>query len=235
MRATVQQILDPDSPFWRRVAERRALGRLLLRLALFIVVASALYGAVMAGWRSPKLALYVALKMPVLLLGTTAIVMTLNWMLAGIFGAGLSFAQVVALTWGAMAVAALLLLSLTPVALFFTLSAAAASGPPAELRFTHNCLLVTHIALIAIAGSAGNLALVRGLRRLVPPSCRLAPVYTAWVLAFAAVGCQLSWMLRPFVGSPFFPVAFMRPDALERNFYEFVFAEVIPYILFGGR
>ena len=235
MRATVQQILDPASPFWRQVESRRDLGRMLLRLVLFIVLASALYGAVMAGWRSPRLALYVALKMPVLLLGTTSLVMTLNWMLAGIFGAGLSFAQVVALTWSAMAVAALLLLSMAPVALFFTLSSAATTGVASELQFTHNCLLVTHIALIAIAGAAGNLALVRGLRRLVPPRCRLTPIYTAWVLAFAGVGCQLSWMLRPFVGSPFYPVAFMRPDALERNFYEFVFGEVMPYILFGGR
>lgn len=235
MRGTVGQILDPASDFWRHVAERRDLGRVLLRLVLFIVLASALYGAVMAGWRSPRLALYVALKMPLLLLGTTSLVMTLNWMLAGIFGAGLSFAQVVALTWSAMAVASFLLLSLAPVALFFTLTSAATEGPSAELQFTHNCLLVTHISLIAMAGAAGNLALVRGLRRLVPPQCALTPIYMSWVLAFAVVGCQLSWMLRPFVGSPFFPVAFMRPDALDRNFYEFVFGEVLPYILFGGR
>ncbi len=235
MRSTVQQVLDPGSVFWVRVARQQQLGVVLLRLVLFIVAASMLYGAVMAGWRSPKLALYVALKMPVLLLGTTSLVMVLNWMVASLFGANLSLPQVIALTWSAMAVASLLLLSLAPVALFFTLTSASATGPAAELQFTHNCLLVTHIALIAIAGAAGNMALLRGLRRLVPPACALGPIYTGWVLSFAGVGCQLSWMLRPFVGSPFYPVAFMRPDALERNFYEFVFTEVLPYILFGGR
>ena len=235
MRSTVQQILDPASAFWGQVAAQRGLGRQMLRLLLFIIVASALYGAVMAGWRSPKLALYVALKLPMLLLGTTGLVMILNWMIASLFGADLSFAQVVALTWSAMAVAAFLLLSLAPVALFFTLTSAAAEGPPEELQFTHNCLLVTHISLIALAGAAGNMSLLRGLRRLVPPGCALTPIYAGWVIAFAGVGCQFSWMLRPFVGSPFFPVAFMRPDALDRNFYEFVFGEVVPYILYGGR
>ncbi len=235
MRGTVQQILDPTSTFWSRVAASQGLGRQLVRLLLFIVLASALYGAVMAGWRSPRLAFYVALKMPILLLGTTSLVMMLNWMLASLFGANLSFAQVVTLTWSAMAVAAFLLLSLAPVALFFTLTSAAADGSPAELQFTHNCLLVTHISLIALAGAAGNMSLLRGLRRLVPPGCALTPIYLGWVVAFAGVGCQLSWMLRPFVGSPFYPVAFMRPDALDRNFYEFVFGEVVPYILYGGR
>jgi len=235
MRATVQQILDPESAFWNQVAGGRELSATMMRLVVFVVTASALYGAVMAGWRSPTLALYVALKLPILLLGTTSLVMVLNWMIASICGAGLSFAQVITLTWSAMAVACFLLLSLIPVALFFTLTAAASDGPHAELQFTHNCLLVTHIGLIAMAGAAGNMALVRGLRRLVPQGCALSPIYAGWVLSFALVGCQLSWMLRPFVGSPFYPVAFMRPDALDRNFYEFLFTEVMPYILFGGR
>jgi len=51
---------------------------------------------------------------------------------------------------------------------------------------------------------------------------------------FAFVGCQMSWILRPFVGSPFYPVVFMRAECLQRNFYEFVFAEVLPYLLTGG-
>lgn len=235
MRYTVQQILDPESDFWNQVAGGRGLGTVMVRLVVFVVSASALYGAVMAGWRSPALAFYVALKFPILLLGTTSLVMVLNWMVASICGAGLNLFQVIVLTWSAMAVASFLLVSLAPVALFFTLTAAASVGAHDELRFTHNCLLVTHIGLIAMAGAAGNMALIRGLRRLVASGCALTPIYAGWVLSFALVGCQLSWMLRPFVGSPFYPVAFMRPDALDRNFYEFLFTEVLPFILFGGR
>jgi hypothetical protein len=33
-------------------------------------------------------------------------------------------------------------------------------------------------------------------------------------------GMQLTWILRPFFGSPDFPVQFLRPDALKGNFIE---------------
>jgi len=41
-------------------------------------VAGAAYGAALAGWRSPQLALYVAIKFPILLFGTTALVVCFN-------------------------------------------------------------------------------------------------------------------------------------------------------------
>jgi hypothetical protein len=103
------------------------------------------------------------------------------------------------------------------------------------LRLTHNYLLLTHIALIAGAGGAGNASLRRELARSARPGSPVRLVYWSWILSFALVGCQLSWMLRPFVGSPFYPVAFLRPDALQRNFFEFIFTEVLPYVLRGGQ
>ena len=41
----------------------------------------------------------------------------------------------------------------------------------------------------------------------------------------------MGWILRPFLGSPFYDVVFLRPDALDRNFYEFIFADVVPALL----
>ena len=74
-------LLRSRSVFWDRVREQRDIGRLVLVLLLCIVVSSAAYGAVLAGWRSPKLSLYVAIKLPILLIGTTSLVMMLNWLL----------------------------------------------------------------------------------------------------------------------------------------------------------
>jgi hypothetical protein len=181
--------------------------------------------------------MFVAVKLPLLMLGTTCIVMLLNWMVAAAMGSGLSFGQVMAITFGAMAVACWILLSLAPVAFLFMVTSTSHEAPTPlnsdRLRLEHNCLLLTHIALIALAGVAGNAALIQGLRQLVAKRCSLWRLYVCWIAAYAFVGCQLSWILRPFIGSPFFPVAFMRPDALERNFYEFVFTEVLPYVLGG--
>jgi hypothetical protein len=160
--------------------------------------------------------------------------MLLNWMSATFLGSGLTFKQVVAITYGAIGVACWILISLIPITLFFTFGVASYVGTPEDLRLTHNYLLLTHITLIAFAGMAGNSALRQGLQQVVVPTCSLKRVYWSWLLAFAVVGCQLSWILRPFVGSPFYEIQFMRPDALERNFFEFVFTEVLPYVLTGG-
>jgi predicted histidine transporter YuiF (NhaC family) len=176
------------------------------------------------------LSVYVAVKLPVLFLGTTAIVAAINWMAASVMGAGLSFRRTLLAVFAAMAVEAWILLAMLPVALFFLWAVIPTSGTNDELRYAHNCMLMTHIVILAAAGFAGNAALLSGLRSTVKPSCPATALFMTWVFMFAFVGCQMSWILRPFVGSPFYPVAFMRPDAMDRNFYEFVFTEVLPFM-----
>lgn len=208
--------------FWQRVQDQQRLSALVCRCLVFVLLSSAAYGAALAAWRSPELALYVAIKLPLLMVGTTVVVMMLNYVVAAGLGSGLGFAQVVAVTWGAMTVACWILLGLLPVTLFFTVGVASREGTHAQLTLTHNCLLLTHVLLIASAGLAGNAALREGLRRLVAPGCSTRLLYWCWLAAFTLVGCQLSWILRPFIGHPLMEVAFLRPDALEWNFFEYV-------------
>jgi hypothetical protein len=221
--------------FWERLKRSHDLYREIFSLIPFILLSSALYGAVLAGWRSPKLSLYVAIKFPLLLVGTTSIVAIFNLILALTFGSSMTFQQVIAVTYGAMTVLCWILLGLVPITLFFTLFASSPTGTHAEIQLTHNYLLLMHIILIAIAGIAGNAALRKGLDQVVLPGCAIKKLYWSWIGAFAFVGCQLSWILRPFVGSPFYPIVFMRPNCLDRNFYEFVFLEVLPYVIKGGN
>jgi hypothetical protein len=42
-------------------------------------------------------------------------------------------------------------------------------------------------------------------------------VFRVWVLVFGVVGAQMSWVLRPFVGSPDMPFSWLR--ARESNFF----------------
>jgi len=234
MKHPATLLLRARGRYWTRVCEDKGVGAIALSLIPFITISSAAYGAVLAGWRSPLLSLYVAAKLPILLVGTTSLVMLLNWMLAVLCGSGLNFRQVVAITYGAMGTACWILAALIPVTAFFTFGVASFEGTQTQQRLTHNYLLLTHVVLIAFAGVAGNSALRQGLREAVAPVCSPERVYWGWIASFALVGCQLSWILRPFVGSPFFKVEFFRPDALERNFFEFVLTEVLPYVLRGG-
>lgn len=228
-------LLTDRNTFWERMRTQDLRWKDLLSLVVFVVLACGLYGAVLAGWRSPLLSVYVAIKLPMLFLGTTAIVAVFNWMTASILGSGLSFKSTVFTVFASMTIGCWIMISLVPVALFFLLSGVSHVGTPDELRYAHNSILMTHIVILASAGVGGNLALLQGLRRIVRPQCPAGGLFLAWLLAFAFVGCQMSWILRPFVGSPFYPVAFMRSDCLARNFYEFVFTEVLPFLLTGGR
>ena len=226
-------LLKNREAFWSRLRAQDLRWGELLGLVAFVCLACALYGSVLAGWRSPRLALYVAIKLPALFLGTTAFVSAFNWVMASLLGSGLSFKSTVFTVFAAMAVGAWILLALVPVALFFLLSGVSSGGSHDELRFAHNSILMTHVLILALAGVLGNLSLLQGLRRIVRPRCPSSGLFFAWLASYAFVGCQLSWILRPFVGSPFFPVEFLRPDALDRNFYEFVFTEVLPFLLAG--
>lgn len=233
----------------------------MAQLVLFVALGCAVYGAVLSSWcpdrlfpeagdlaswsqvpasaegeavsaQPLKLALFGAAKLPILFLGTTAFVAVLDWTVAMLFGAALRARDVLSLVFSAMSVAVWIMLALAPVALLFSLSGAPVSGSAETLRRAHNCLLVTHVCILGGAGLAGCLSLWRSLRALVPDAGRAASIGLAWLAAFAFVGCQAAWILRPFVGSPFYEIAFLREDAFSRNFYEFVFGEVLPFLLF---
>ncbi|MCE9614728.1 MAG: hypothetical protein K8T26_10660 [Lentisphaerae bacterium] len=227
-------VLTRPDTFWRGVRADRWRAHDLLQLAAFTALACGVYGAIMAGWRSPRLALYVGIKLPMMVFMTTGTVSVFNWMAALALGCSLGYRQTLFLAAGAMAVSGWLLLALAPVALMFIVSSVPGSGTGAELRYAHNVMLLTHIAVLAGAGVAGNARLLAWLRTVASTRARARTVFIVWLAVFAFVGCQASWLLRPFVGSPFYPVVFLRPDALERNFYEFVLGDVLPYVLNGG-
>lgn len=235
MKPLAVMLLVEREAFWEQIRGRNFCWRDMGALAGFIVLACAAYGAVLAGWRSPLLMAYVALKLPLLFLGTAAIVAIFNWLTATALGSGLSFKSTIFIVLAALTMASWLLLSLVPVAIFLLATAVPESQSHDGLRYAHNVILITHILILALAGTGGNIALFAGIRRMVRSTCSTASLFLVWLAAFAFVGCQMSWILRPFVGSPFFPVAFMRPDCLERNFYEFVFTEVLPFIFTGGK
>ena len=225
---------DRDS-FWDALTAQKLGWKDLLSLVAFITLACSIYGAVLAGWRSPRLSCYVAIKLPVLFLGTTAIVSVFNWMTATVMGAKLSFRSTVFVVLASLTIGCWILLGLVPVAIFFLASGVPNAGTHSELQFAHNSILMLHIVILAVAGIAGNAALLKGLRRVVADRCPVNALFMCWLIAFAFVGCQMSWILRPFVGSPFYTVAFMRPDCLDRNFYEFIFTEVLPFLATGGK
>ena len=207
---------------------------MMKRDVLIVVLSTAAYGAVLAAWRSPLMAAYVAVKLPVVFVATTLVVSAFCWAAGLLCRAGLRYREVLGAVFSAMAVAGSILLALSPVVLYFVFSGAPDAGTREEMRFAHATMMMVHILVLACAGATGNLVLCRALRRRVPPACRLAPMVALWIASFAVVGCQLVWIMRPLVGSPNIAVEFLRSDALDSNFLESLFRQIIPHIISKG-
>ena len=192
------------------------------------------FTAVLAVWRSPLMAAYVAVKLPVVFVGATLIVSLFCWMAALATGAGLRYREVLEAVFFAMSVAGAILLAAAPVVLFFVFSAAPDSGTRETMRLAHAAMMLAHIVVMGSAGTVGVSLLYRSLKRRVPEDCRLVLMMGLWLVAFAVVGCQLGWIMRPLVGSPNISVEFLRSDALESNFLESLFTQIIPHLINGG-
>jgi hypothetical protein len=192
-----------------------------------LVLGSALYGAVLGSWRGGTLVVYAAVKLPLVLLVTSALSLVFGFLVAVGLGERLALRAVVQLHLSALAVAALLLASLAPVAGLFTWTLAA---PVPVARETHNLLYLLHTTLVGVCGLAGVVSLRGELRSRCSTPAAATRLAAAWVVTLALVGGEVAWALRPFVGSVYEPVAFVRPNAFDGNVYEFVFTDIVPFL-----
>jgi len=216
-----------------RILADQPLAPILCRILAVMVVSAATYGATLGCWHGARLAIYDAVKLPLVLVLTSVVTMFFSWIVAMAYSVPLRFGQVAVLTFVALATASIVLLSLTPIAWFFTLCA---PSPSAAARTTHNTLYLMHTGFVGACGVAGTRILWDAMRRVRYPRRLLGPVYLLWVLSYAVVGGEVAWALRPFVGSvsPKYPVVFLRRDALAGNVYEFIGSDIVPYFLSSG-
>ena len=188
---------------------------------------AAVYGAALGVWHGPRMALYAAVKLPLVLLATGAATLAFNTLAAAVFGERLRAIDAARLTASALAVAAALLAALAPVAALFSLT----SRPPGvEARLDHNLLYLLHVGLVGACGRAGTATLWRSLAGLCRSRRAARGIFCVWIASLALVGGEVAWALRPFLGSVYDDVAFLRPDALDGNVYEFVVTDIVPYL-----
>ena len=90
---------------------------------------------------------------------------------------------------------------------------------------------LAHVAAITFAGTVGNARLFQLLAHLGGSRDAALRVLFAWFAGIFFLGSQLSWILRPFIGSPDLPVQFFRDGALHGNFYENIFNTIAHFFL----
>jgi hypothetical protein len=135
-------------------------------------------------------------------------------------GAGFNFRQTLLAQLMSYTIASLILASLTPITLFILFNT-----PPlsAGSTFGHGFFLLINVGVLALAGILANIRLYRFLEKHTHNRIMARRVLIAWLAGNLLVGAQLSWNLRPFIGSPGLEIQFLRPDPFEGNFYESVY------------
>jgi len=178
----------------------------------------------MGYWRAPLQGLFVAAKFPLIILLTTAGNALLNGMLAPLLGLNIPFRQSCLAILLSFTIASAILGSFSLLVAFLIWNAPAISSPSANVSSgPYSFILLTHVAVIAFAGLIANLRLMQLLCSLTRDAAIARRVLVAWLAGNLFLGSQLSWILRPFIGSPGLPVEFFRSTAFQGNFYEAVF------------
>lgn len=186
------------------------------------VVGCGLYGAAVGLWRSPLQAVYVALKIPLVLLLTAGGNAVLNGILAQLLGTGLSFRQTSLAIVMSFAVAAVILASLSPLVLFLVFNT-----PPISHGDTGgDVMLVSLVAAIAFAGVIANVRLFGLIEHASRSRSVALQTLFAWLAGNLLLGSQIAWVLRPYVGSPGSSVEFLRAEPWRGNFFETLAASV---------
>jgi hypothetical protein len=104
-----------------------------------------------------------------------------------------------------------------------------------DALLAHNFTLIAHVLVIAGAGVTGNVRLLALIRHVSGSGPVAARVLAAWLAVNMFLGCQISWNMRPFIGSPGLPVEFLREDAFRGNFYESTWAALTRLSTAGNR
>ena len=193
----------------------------LARCLLVIVAGAGLYGATIGLWRAPLQGFYAGVKFPALIMLTTIGNALINGMLAQLLGLPITFRQTFISIVTCFAISSAILGSFSPVMLFLLFNTPPLSSTDA--LFGHHLLLLAHVGLIAFAGVAGHVRLWRLLLHLSGRRSLAGRILSSWLAINLFLGCQLSWSLRPFVGTPNLPIEFLREDAFRGTFYESIY------------
>jgi hypothetical protein len=208
-------------------------------LSFLIIVLGAFYGACMAcfaAFNRPSSAAFLQMiasagKIPLLFFLTLFVTFPSLYVFNALIGSRLTLRAVWQLLIATLAVMVAVMASLAPVVAFFSVSTKG-----------YSFILIFNVLICAASGFLGLKFLLFTLHRLTlamgDPAIPVEPggalekvegrafggsvksIFRIWVIVFALVGAQMSWVLRPFIGAPHAPFAWLRER--DSNFFEAV-------------
>jgi hypothetical protein len=221
------------------------------QLSVIIVILAMVYGICMGMYslfrlKNPHALQIVAsmAKVPLLFYLTLLVTLPSLYVFNALVGSRLTLMTIVRLLVASLGVMVAVLASLGPIVAFFSVSTT-----------SYHFMVIFNVVIFGVAGALGLSFLLQTLHRLsVTPAPRAtmpdaAPgalsepmsaldslpdqvlnrhvrtVFRLWIVVFALVGSQMSWVLRPFIGNPNVPFTWLR--VRESNFFEAVLHHLV--------
>ena len=200
-------ITDRDKVF-EDIKEERNLSSYFWTSMVTIIVFGVTYGASMGLYAGGIQILYVAIKVPMLLLISLYISLPTYYVMSGILGAKMSFRQITVLFMVSIAVMTVVLIAFMSVTLLFAIT-------NMEKTFqTYAFTIFLNVGLFGLSGFIAFLYLLGGFNTIHGENKNwiIPMLIGSGVLAF--VGTQLAWVLRPYFNQS---LEFIRPPS--GNFY----------------
>ncbi len=181
-------------------------------LPAMVIGFGSIYGMIMGTFdlgsieRLPMLA-YGGIKVPLLLLATTALCLPVFVLFNTILGLGDDLREATEAILAGQAGLSIALASLSPVTALWYLSSD-----------NYTAARLFNMAAFTAGAAVGGFIMWRCYRRLIRRNRCHHIMLAAWLCLYAFVGIQMGWTLRPFIGNPGMPVSFFRQGAFTNAY-----------------
>ena len=177
-------------------------------IAMMVLGAAAHGLALGAASGELRMAIYAAIKVPLLLCISSAVTIPNFYVLHAVLGLRDDFPRACTNLFAAQAALALTLAATAPLFVFLALNTS-----------DGYVLTVADGILFLLAVTGAQIVLRRRYQPLIARDPRHRITLRSWTFLYAFFAIQLAWVLRPFLGTPGFAVEFLRDSALEQNAY----------------
>jgi hypothetical protein len=194
-----------------RITSEKDIDRKIWNQLALVSLLSLFYGVIMGCYNGFLQAVSSGIKMPILFSLLLVICFPAFYVIQSVLGSRLSLGQMASIILSGFVYTTAIMASFSTIVLFFLIT----GGNYAFIK-------LLHVAIIALAGLFGMKHVIDALKF----SCEKKSVYPRtgilvfrfWIFILFFVGSQLSWTLRPFIGSKDQPFEPLRKQ--EGNFYQ---------------
>lgn len=204
------QSFHNNEAFYEKITDEKQVKFEIINHLLLLLIFSMVYGAIMGSYNGGLQALSSAVKMPVLFLLIIIICFPAFFVIQTVLGSRLTIRQMISIILIGFVFMTCIMVSFSTIVVFFMITGD-----------NYAFIKLLHVGIIVIAGLFGMRAIVEALKyscekRNIYPKTGVQ-VFKVWILILAFVGAQLSWSLRPFIGTKDIPFQLFRQKG--GNFY----------------